>query len=167
MIPQRTNGSAQGKRTGAGKAGLPMMVRRLHVSLHPSNGEPDLELIRAIAGRLTEITAVDDEPRPNPARTRRRLTGRPGTLLTLLLDHAGTIHTPEELARAIRVNARTTNVIKVYICYIRAELARHGLGDVIETERGVGYRITRRNALMVRSMLLTSGLREELQTNRA
>ncbi len=71
------------------------------------------------------------------------LSGREFALLDLLLKHRGDVLSRSRiLDRVWGVSADpTTNVVDVYIGYLRAKLDAPGAASVIETVRGRGYRL--------------------------
>ncbi len=72
---------------------------------------------------------------------RVELTAREFELLEYLVRHKGTVVTREQLARDVWRDAETelTNVIDVYINYVRKKLDRAGEPGLIATVRGQGY----------------------------
>lgn len=71
------------------------------------------------------------------------LTAREFSLLELLMRSPGTVYTRTQILEKVWEYHfdPQTNIIDVYIQRIRSRLADAGLTDIIETVRGVGYRI--------------------------
>jgi DNA-binding response OmpR family regulator len=82
-----------------------------------------------------------------------RLDGRKRVLLDALIKRAGDICSLGFLAEAIGVRAHSNKVVKVYVCQVRAELARHGLPDAIQNVWGMGYLIAASDARRVRRLM--------------
>jgi DNA-binding response OmpR family regulator len=72
------------------------------------------------------------------------LTSREYGLLELLMRTPGHVYTRSELLEKVwdLQFDPTTNIVEVYVRKLRSKLADAGVGDVIETVRGVGYRLT-------------------------
>jgi DNA-binding response OmpR family regulator len=72
-----------------------------------------------------------------------RLPEREAELLAYLMRHAGRVCSREELLSSVwgYDHDPGTNVVSVYIGYLRRKLARPGLPAPIETMRSVGYRL--------------------------
>lgn len=72
-----------------------------------------------------------------------RLPSREADLLAHLIRNAGRVCTREELLAAVwgLDHDPGTNVVQVYVGYLRRKLARDGAPDPIETLRGAGYRL--------------------------
>lgn len=94
--------------------------------------------IPAAAGGITV-----DEPSQLASRDGRviALTAIETSLLTVLLDHTNQTITRRSLAEAVwgAKDAPRSNVIDVYISYLRSKLEANGEPRVIHTVRGVGY----------------------------
>jgi two-component system OmpR family response regulator len=73
------------------------------------------------------------------------LTTREFTLLEYLMRHAGQVLSREQLLQAVWGSTYHTssNVVDVYIRYLRKKLDVPGVDSPIETVRGVGYRVCR------------------------
>ena len=71
------------------------------------------------------------------------LTPREFALLAFLIDHAGTLCTRDLiLDRVWGLNFDTgTNMVDVYMYFLRKKLEAHGLKGMIQTVRGHGYRL--------------------------
>jgi DNA-binding response OmpR family regulator len=72
------------------------------------------------------------------------LTSREYGLLELLMRTPGNVYTRSELLEKVwdLQFDPSTNIVEVYVRKLRSKLADAGVGDVIETVRGVGYRLT-------------------------
>jgi two-component system, OmpR family, response regulator len=72
-----------------------------------------------------------------------RLPQREAELLAHLLRHGGEVCTSQEILHAVwgHDHEPNTNVVQVYIGYLRRKLSRPGDPTPIETVRGVGYRL--------------------------
>jgi two-component system copper resistance phosphate regulon response regulator CusR len=75
--------------------------------------------------------------------TRVRLADREADLLAYLIRHAHRVCTREELLAAVwgYDHDPGTNVVQVYVGYLRRKLAQPGSPAPIETVRSVGYRL--------------------------
>jgi len=75
-----------------------------------------------------------------------RLPEREADLLAYLMRHAGQVCTREEMLAAVwgYEHDPGTNIVQVYIGYLRRKLARPGSPAPIETLRAVGYRLRER-----------------------
>ena len=73
------------------------------------------------------------------------LTTREFTLLEYLMRHAGQVLSREQLLQAVWGSTYHTasNVVDVYIRYLRKKLEIPGTDSPIETVRGAGYRVSR------------------------
>lgn len=71
------------------------------------------------------------------------LTQREYRLMEYLATHAGRVVTRDELARGVwdDPQASLTNVIDVYVNYLRKKLEKVGSAGLIRTVRGVGYEL--------------------------
>jgi DNA-binding response OmpR family regulator len=118
-----------------------------------------LARLRALSrrGRTRHLSAViacgrlELDPRDHTVRadgTPLDLTATEFRLLEYLLGRAESVVSRAQLADHVWGSAfdRTSNVIDVYIGYLRRKLAAAGLGDVIQTARGLGYMLTARPA---------------------
>jgi DNA-binding response OmpR family regulator len=72
-----------------------------------------------------------------------RLAEREAALLAHLMRHAGHVCSHREILSAVwgYDHDPGTNVVQVYVGYLRRRLARPGSPDPIETVRSVGYRL--------------------------
>ncbi len=73
------------------------------------------------------------------------LTTREFTLLEYLMRHAGQVLSREQLLQAVWGSTYHTasNVVDVYVRYLRKKLEIPGTDSPIETVRGAGYRVSR------------------------
>ncbi len=73
-----------------------------------------------------------------------RLPDREAELLAYLMRHAGNVCSREEILSAVWDYAHDpgTNVVQVYVGYLRRKLGRPGSPLPIETVRSVGYRLS-------------------------
>jgi DNA-binding response OmpR family regulator len=109
---------------------------RLHLSLRPADPNPDEAPI--VVGDLQ----VD--PRHHTVSRAGRglaLTSREHQLLMLLLQHRPNVVSRERILREIWPEERgaTSNVIEVYVRYLRRKLEEGGQSRLIHTVRGQGY----------------------------
>ena len=75
------------------------------------------------------------------------LTEREYQLLLLLLRHRGEVVSREHILRAIWTDgggAASSNVIEVYVRYLRQKLEQNGGRRLIHTVRGQGYSLAER-----------------------
>jgi two-component system response regulator MprA len=74
------------------------------------------------------------------------LTAREYQLLLLLLEHKGTVVTREQILRQVWSNDPdlSSNVIEVYVRYLRQKLEQGGERRLIHTVRGQGYCLSER-----------------------
>jgi DNA-binding response OmpR family regulator len=72
-----------------------------------------------------------------------RLAEREAELLAYLIRHRGRVCTPEEILNSVwgYDHDPGTNVVQVYVGYLRRKLGRPGSPAPIETVRSVGYRL--------------------------
>jgi DNA-binding response OmpR family regulator len=104
-------------------------------------------LIRRSAGRADPVITVDDLRLDTAAHRCWRgdvlieLTAREFALLEFLALRAGTVVSKAELVSHVWDQARDpdTNVVEVYIGYLRRKTEQHGGPRLIHTIRGVGY----------------------------
>ncbi len=91
--------------------------------------------------RLGELELDRRAQRLRCGPTQVELTPRESQLLEYFLGRAGRVVAREELARDVwdDPNAGLTNVIDVYVNYLRRKLERAGAPGQIRTVRGVGY----------------------------
>lgn len=73
------------------------------------------------------------------------LSRREFALLHALVDQGGAVVTRAALAQAVwGSDAVTDNALDVYVSYVRRRLADHATAPVLETVRGVGFRLVER-----------------------
>ena len=107
-------------------------------------------LIRRSAGRADPVIAVDDlrvdtaSHRCWRGETPIELTAREFTLLEYLAVRAGTVVSKAELVSHVWDQARDpdTNVVEVYIGYLRRKIDAPFERPLLQTVRGVGYRLS-------------------------
>ena len=107
-------------------------------------------LIRRSAGRADSVIAVDDlrvdtaSHRCWRGETPIELTAREFTLLEYLAVRAGTVVSKAELVSHVWDQARDpdTNVVEVYIGYLRRKIDAPFERPLLKTVRGVGYRLS-------------------------
>lgn len=150
MNYQRTSGF-QSEAPESENNGLKATLQRLHVALDPHNPAADIHHARTIVDSLIDLTQEGAALANEPAEV--AWVGRKQLILQALVRNAGKICSKRELADLCHVSAKSTRVIKVYICQIRAALAPHGLADAIETVWGVGYLIQPSDARKIRSLI--------------
>ncbi len=168
-VPQRPSppGDWQTGREGGGPSATPggglssLPVARMDAALRArladlcgelrsASLEPDVARVQRVVDQLIALAGVDEPAGPQPLL---RLDGRRRVLLEALVKRAGDVCSLGFLAEAIGVRARSTKVVKVYVCQVRAELARHGLPDAIENVWGMGYLIAASDARRVRRLM--------------
>jgi DNA-binding response OmpR family regulator len=96
---------------------------------------------RAIEAAGIELDLIDREARRDDVST--RLPEREADLLAYLMRNEGRVCTREELLSAVwgYDHDPGTNIVQVYVGYLRRKLARPGSPAPIETVRSVGYRL--------------------------
>jgi DNA-binding response OmpR family regulator len=113
------------------------LAARVRAHLRQSPGEIATEL-RA-GGIVLDLLNREAERGGVPVR----LPEREADLLAHLMRHAGRICGRREILSAVwgYEHDPGTNIVQVYIGYLRRRLARPGLPPAIETVRSVGYRL--------------------------
>jgi DNA-binding response OmpR family regulator len=88
-----------------------------------------------------ELDLITRQARPGAAPV--QLTAKESDLLAHFLRHPDQVLTREDLLRGVWGYDFDpgTNVVEVYVGYLRRKLRRDGLGDPIVTVRSVGYRL--------------------------
>ncbi len=116
------------------------LLARIRVRLRESGGAADPTL-EAAGIRLDLLTR---EARRDGAAV--RLPDREAELLAYLMRHAGQVCSREEILAAVwdYDHDPGTNVVQVYVGYLRRKLARPDSPAPIETVRSVGYRLVER-----------------------
>jgi DNA-binding response OmpR family regulator len=114
------------------------LLARIRARLREGGSET---LLEAAGVRLDLISR---EARRGDVAT--RLPEREADLLAYLMRHEGRICTREELLSSVwgYDHDPGTNVVQVYVGYLRRKLARPGAAAPIETVRSVGYRLRER-----------------------
>jgi DNA-binding response OmpR family regulator len=112
---------------------------RLHASGHPATPAP-ADVI-AVGPLRLDRTARRFAIRGEEVT----LTPREFALLDYLLAHAGSVRTRDEILDAVwGVSFDTgTNMVDVYVYFLRRKLEAFGVRGLIETVRGRGYRLVR------------------------
>lgn len=115
------------------------LLARIRAHLrHPESSETTLEAA-GIALDLVSREAIRGE-------LRVRLPEREAALLAYLMRHAGRVCSREEILAAVwgYDHDPGTNVVQVYVGYLRRKLDLPGSPAPIETVRSVGYRLRQR-----------------------
>jgi DNA-binding response OmpR family regulator len=114
------------------------LLARIRAHLRIGDSETVLEAARI------RLDLVSREVRREEAAT--RLPEREAELLAYLMRNAGRVCTREELLSAVwgYDHDPGTNIVQVYVGYLRRRLARPGSPAPIETVRSVGYRLRER-----------------------
>ena len=121
----------------------------------PFSFEELLARIETVMRRSTEITTEEQSLAVGPLAFDRqslrfqvngeeiRMTAKELAIIELLMSHPGTLFSRERiLSNVWGLNMDPlTNVVDVYIGKIRKKLAENGAGSMIETVRGLGYRL--------------------------
>lgn len=65
-------------------------------------------------------------------------------LMLYMMQRAGECQTRDEILDAVwdMAFAPNTNILDVHMCSLRGKLKPHGLGDMVQTVRGVGYQLS-------------------------
>jgi DNA-binding response OmpR family regulator len=116
------------------------LLARIRVRLRESDGAADSTL-EAAGIRLDLLTREASREGETI-----RLPDREAELLAYLMRHAGRICSREEILAAVwdYDHDPGTNVVQVYVGYLRRKLDRPGSPAPIETVRSVGYRLVER-----------------------
>jgi two-component system copper resistance phosphate regulon response regulator CusR len=104
-------------------------------------------VLRRSAGRASpKLTCADLELDParhlvTRGKVELRLTAREFSLLQFLLEHKGQVVSRSRIVEAVWEHDYETfsNVVEVYIRYLRAKVDDPFVGKLIHTIRGVGY----------------------------
>jgi DNA-binding response OmpR family regulator len=125
--------------SGLGPSDL-LMRLRLHRDIRRRTGQPVLLLQ---AGDLSLNPATREVKRGS---RRVNLTAREYQLLLLLLERRGTVVSREQILRQVWNDdqATSSNVIEVYVRYLRQKLEQGGERRLIHTFRGQGYSLSER-----------------------
>ncbi|MEB3349954.1 MAG: response regulator transcription factor [Cyanobacteriota bacterium] len=108
-----------------------------------------LTLVERSAGSGECLRLADLEVWPLHRRVRRggrdlELTDREAQLLLLLLRRAGTVVSRDTIQAEIWPEGQPSNVIEVYVRYLRRKLEAHGGCRLVHTVRGKGYSLAER-----------------------
>ncbi|MBE9155020.1 winged helix family transcriptional regulator [Cyanobium sp. LEGE 06113] len=117
-----------------------LMRLRLQLSLRQSLVVPT---------QLLQVADLTLNPSTRDVRRGRRhvaLTAREYALLVLLLERRGTVVSREQILRQVWDDnqATSSNVIEVYVRYLRQKLEEGGARRLIHTVRGQGYCLSER-----------------------
>lgn len=120
--------------SSAGASDL-LMRLRLHRKL--------LEKGRPPADRLSlgDLTVVPSRHEVRRGQRLLALTAREYALLLLLMEHSGQVLSRDQILRQVWHDQQgaASNVIEVYVRYLRQKLEEHGEKRLIHTVRGQGY----------------------------
>jgi DNA-binding response OmpR family regulator len=111
---------------------------RLHAIARRNNGEPPVDVLRA--GALAfDLGARVAQIRNQPLA----LTARELAFLEVFMRNPGRTLTRAALEDALwdRDRDSGSNVVDAYVSRLRAKLARAGESSILETVRGIGYRL--------------------------
>jgi DNA-binding response OmpR family regulator len=113
------------------------LVARVRARLRESDGE-EAAVLEAAGIRLDLI-----ERRAERGGVTARLSDREAQLLAYLMRRPGQVCTREEILAAVwdYDHDPGTNVVQVYVGYLRRRLAVPGVAPPIETVRAAGYRL--------------------------
>lgn len=113
------------------------LLARIRVRLRAADGSSETTL--EAAGIRLDLLARE----ATRAGEAVRLPAREAELLAYLMRHANRVCTREEILAAVwdYEHDPGTNVVQVYIGYLRRKLTRPGSPAPIETVRSVGYRL--------------------------
>ncbi len=116
------------------------LLARIRVRLRESDGTTDSTL-EAAGIRLDLLTREASREGESV-----RLPDREAELLAYLMRHAGRVCSREQILTAVwdYEHDPGTNVVQVYVGYLRRKLGRPGSPAPIETVRAVGYRLVER-----------------------
>jgi hypothetical protein len=124
--PAAPGGGFSSLRLAPDDAALGSDLIRVCAELRSAKTKLDLTRMRRVVDQLVALTGLEAAAEELVCGTPLLpLEGRQKFLLATLLKRAGDICSPAHLAEAIGVRARSTRVVKVYVCQVRAELARH------------------------------------------
>ena len=120
--------------SSAGASDL-LMRLRLHRKLLEKGRPPEDQL------SLGDLTLVPSRHEVRRGTRKVALTAREYALLLLLLEHRGQVLSREQILRQVWHDQRGTasNVIEVYVRYLRQKLEEDGEKRLIHTVRGQGY----------------------------
>ena len=90
---------------------------------------------------LADLTVVPSRHEVRRGQRQVALTAREYALLLLLLEHRGQVLSREQILRQVWHDQQTaaSNVIEVYVRYLRQKLEQEGEKRLIHTVRGQGY----------------------------
>jgi DNA-binding response OmpR family regulator len=90
---------------------------------------------------LADLTVVPSRHEVRRGQRQVALTAREYALLLLLIEHRGQVLSREQILRQVWHDQRgaASNVIEVYVRYLRQKLEQEGEKRLIHTVRGQGY----------------------------
>ena len=120
--------------SSAGASDL-LLRLRLHRKLQHKNRPPEDRL------SLGDLSVVPSRHEVRRGQRLVALTAREYALLVLLLQHSGQVLSREQILRHVWNDQQATasNVIEVYVRYLRQKLEEQGEKRLIHTVRGQGY----------------------------
>jgi DNA-binding response OmpR family regulator len=112
-----------------------LMRLRLHRKLS-RKGQPPPDL-----RQLADLTIVPSRHEVRRAGRKLELTAREYALLLLLIEHSGRVVNRDQILRDVWHDQQgaASNVIEVYVRYLRQKLEEQGEKRLIHTVRGLGY----------------------------
>lgn len=121
--------------------GKPFAWKELEARVRACVRRRSAEVAAVVRSGELELNRV--EGRVSRGESRVELTPREAKLLEFLMTKAGETATREQLAREVwgDPQAGLTNVIDVYVNYLRKKLEKVGVPGAIRTVRGVGYEL--------------------------
>ena len=125
--------------TGLGPSDL-LTRLRLHLGLQPLRGAQPSEVPAPVL-QVADLRLTPHSREVQRAGRRISLTSREYELLLLLMQRSGTVVSRERILAAIWQEERpaASNVIEVYVRYLRQKLEEGGQRRLIHTVRGRGY----------------------------
>ncbi len=120
--------------SSAGASDL-LMRLRLHRKLI-DKGRPEADRLN-----LGDLSLIPSRHEVRRGQRLLALTAREYALLQLLMEHSGQVLSRDQILRQVWHDQRgaASNVIEVYVRYLRQKLEEHGEKRLIHTVRGQGY----------------------------
>lgn len=120
--------------SSAGASDL-LMRLRLHRKLI-DKGRPEADRLN-----LGDLSLIPSRHEVRRGQRLLALTAREYALLQLLMEHSGQVLSRDQILRQVWHDQRSaaSNVIEVYVRYLRQKLEEHGEKRLIHTVRGQGY----------------------------
>ena len=120
--------------SSAGASDL-LMRLRLHRKLI-DKGRPEADRLN-----LGDLSLIPSRHEVRRGQRLLALTAREYALLQLLMEHSGQVLSRDQILRQVWQDQRgaASNVIEVYVRYLRQKLEEHGEKRLIHTVRGQGY----------------------------